>query len=117
LGQQRLSNRQLVISYQDRHSSKFRQYNHSQLQHDSSRIWLQTDHFFSYGMTIMMAADLRGSNILVNSACPGWVRTELGGNQAPLSAEQGADTPVWPATLPNGGPTGGFFRNRQPIPW
>lgn len=69
------------------------------------------------GMTIMLAADLRGSNILVNSACPGWVRTELGGNQAPLSTEQGADTPVWLATLPNGGPTGGFFRDRQPIPW
>ncbi len=69
------------------------------------------------GMTIMLAADLRGSNILVNSACPGWVRTELGGNQAPLSTEQGADTPVWLATLPNGGPTGGFFRERQPIPW
>lgn len=69
------------------------------------------------GITLMLAAALRNSNILVNSACPGWVRTDLGGSRAPLSAKQGADTPVWLATLPNGGPTGGFFRDRQPIPW
>ena len=69
------------------------------------------------GITVMLAAELRGSNILVNSACPGWVRTELGGSQAPLSPEQGADTPVWLATLPKGGPTGGFFRERQPVSW
>ena len=69
------------------------------------------------GITVMLAAELRGSNILVNSVCPGWVRTDLGGSQAPLSPQQGADTPVWLATLPNGGPTGGFFRDRQPVPW
>lgn len=69
------------------------------------------------GITVMLAAELRGTNILINSACPGWVRTDLGGSRAPLSPEQGADTPVWLATLPDGGPTGGFFRDRQPIPW
>ena len=69
------------------------------------------------GITVMLAAELRGSNILANSACPGSVSTDLGGSRAPLSPEQGADTPVWLATLPNGGPTGGFFRDRQPIPW
>lgn len=69
------------------------------------------------GITVMLAAEMRGTNILINSACPGWVRTDLGGSQAPLSPEQGADTPVWLATLPDGGPTGGFFRDRQPIPW
>ena len=69
------------------------------------------------GITVMLAAEMRGTNILVNSACPGWVRTDLGGSQAPLSPEQGADTPVWLATLPDGGPTGGFFRDRQSIPW
>ena len=69
------------------------------------------------GITVLLANALRGTNILVNSACPGWVRTDMGGSQAPLTSEQGADTPVWLATLPDGGPTGGFFRERQPIPW
>ncbi|MGD8262124.1 MAG: SDR family oxidoreductase [Desulfobacterales bacterium] len=69
------------------------------------------------GITVLLASELRGTNILVNSACPGWVRTDMGGDQAPLSPEQGADTPVWLATLPDGGPSGGFFRERQPIPW
>jgi NAD(P)-dependent dehydrogenase (short-subunit alcohol dehydrogenase family) len=69
------------------------------------------------GITVLLAKELHGTNILVNSVCPGWVRTELGGERAPLSPEQGADTPVWLATLPDGGPSGGFFRNRRPIPW
>jgi NAD(P)-dependent dehydrogenase (short-subunit alcohol dehydrogenase family) len=57
------------------------------------------------------------STILVNSMCPGWVRTDMGGAGAPRSVEEGADTAVWLATLPDDGPTGGFFRNREPIPW
>lgn len=69
------------------------------------------------GITVLLAKELRGSNILVNSVCPGWVRTELGGDDAPLTPEEAADTPVWLATLPDDGPTGGFFRERQPIPW
>jgi NAD(P)-dependent dehydrogenase (short-subunit alcohol dehydrogenase family) len=55
--------------------------------------------------------------ILVNSMCPGWVRTDMGGPGARLSVEEGADTAVWLATLPDDGPSGGFFRNREPIPW
>jgi NAD(P)-dependent dehydrogenase (short-subunit alcohol dehydrogenase family) len=55
--------------------------------------------------------------ILVNSMCPGWVRTDMGGPGAPRSVEEGADTVVWLATLADDGPTGGFFRNREPIPW
>jgi NAD(P)-dependent dehydrogenase (short-subunit alcohol dehydrogenase family) len=55
--------------------------------------------------------------ILVNSMCPGWVRTDMGGSGAPRSVEEGADTAVWLATLPDDGPTGGFFRDRKPIPW
>ncbi len=55
--------------------------------------------------------------VKINAACPGWVATRMGGADAPLSPEEGADTPVWLALLPEDGPTGGFFRNRQPIAW
>ena len=58
-------------------------------------------------LTRVLADELRGTGILVNSACPGWVRTDMGGKEAPLSVEQGADTPVWLATLPDDRPTGG----------
>jgi NAD(P)-dependent dehydrogenase (short-subunit alcohol dehydrogenase family) len=68
-------------------------------------------------LTRVFANELQGSNILVNAVCPGWVRTDMGGQNAPRSTEQGADTIVWLATLPDNGPTGGFFRDRQPIPW
>jgi len=69
------------------------------------------------GLTVLLAKELQGTNILVNSACPGWVRTRLGGERAPLMPAQGAETPVWLATLPDDGPTGGFFREKRPIPW
>jgi NAD(P)-dependent dehydrogenase (short-subunit alcohol dehydrogenase family) len=68
-------------------------------------------------LTRILASELRGSGILVNSVCPGWVQTEMGGSGAPRPVEEGADTPVWAATLPKAGPTGGFFRDRRPIPW
>jgi NAD(P)-dependent dehydrogenase (short-subunit alcohol dehydrogenase family) len=68
-------------------------------------------------LTRMLTAELGEENILVNSVCPGWVRTDMGTDAARLSVEEGADTPVWLATLPDEGPRGGFFRNREPIPW
>ena len=68
-------------------------------------------------ITTLIAKEVRDENILVNSACPGWVRTDMGGDNAPLTPEQGADTPVWLATLPDGGPTGGVYRERNLIPW
>jgi NAD(P)-dependent dehydrogenase (short-subunit alcohol dehydrogenase family) len=68
-------------------------------------------------LTRMLAAELEGENILINSCCPGWVRTDMGGPSAQRSVEEGADTPVWLATLPDDGPRGGFFRNRRPIQW
>ncbi|MDR7418342.1 MAG: SDR family oxidoreductase [Armatimonadota bacterium] len=68
-------------------------------------------------LTRLVADALAGSNVLVNSVCPGWVRTDMGGRHAPRSVEQGVETIVWLATLPDGGPTGGFFRDRKPIAW
>lgn len=68
-------------------------------------------------LTVMLADELRGTNILVNAAHPGWVQTSMGGEGAPSSVEEGADTPVWLATLPDDGSTGGFFRRRQLIAW
>jgi NAD(P)-dependent dehydrogenase (short-subunit alcohol dehydrogenase family) len=68
-------------------------------------------------LTRMLTAELGGENILVNSCCPGWVRTDMGGPNANRSVEEGAETPYWLATLPDDGPRGGFFRDRMPIPW
>jgi NAD(P)-dependent dehydrogenase (short-subunit alcohol dehydrogenase family) len=68
-------------------------------------------------LTRMLSAELADENVLVNSVCPGWVRTDMGTQSARRSVEEGADTPVWLATLPDDGPRGGFFRDRQPIPW
>lgn len=55
--------------------------------------------------------------VKVNACDPGWVATRMGGASAPLSPEEGADTPIWLALLPEDGPTGGFFRRRQPAEW
>ena len=66
-------------------------------------------------ITIFMAAALPKAR--VNCVDPGWVRTDMGGPGAPRSVEQGADTIVWLATLPAGGPTGGFFHDRKRIAW
>lgn len=68
-------------------------------------------------LTRMLADELRRERVLVNSVCPGWVATEMGGPSAPRTPEEGARGVVWAATLPEGGPTGGFFRDGEPLPW
>lgn len=68
-------------------------------------------------LTRVLAAELAETGILVNSASPGWVASGMGGPRAPRTVEQGADTPVWLATLPADGPTGGFFYDRKPLEW
>jgi NAD(P)-dependent dehydrogenase (short-subunit alcohol dehydrogenase family) len=67
-------------------------------------------------LTRMLAAELRAEGILVNSICPGWVATDMGGPGG-RPVEQGAAGIVWAATLEDDGPTGGFFRDRKPVPW
>jgi NAD(P)-dependent dehydrogenase (short-subunit alcohol dehydrogenase family) len=68
-------------------------------------------------VTRILADELRETGLKVNSVCPGWVRTEMGGPEATLSVEEGARGIVWAATLPDDGPSGGFFRRGEPIAW
>ena len=68
-------------------------------------------------LTRILTDELKNENILVNSMCPGWVKTEMGGEGATRSIEEGADTAVWLATLGKDGPRGGFFRDRKAIEW
>jgi NAD(P)-dependent dehydrogenase (short-subunit alcohol dehydrogenase family) len=68
-------------------------------------------------LTRLLASAARGRDVLVNTVDPGWVRTDMGGRSAPRSLAQGADTIVWCATLPRGGPSGRFFHDRKEIAW
>lgn len=68
-------------------------------------------------LTRIVAAEVQGYDIKVNSVCPGWVRTEMGGSAAPRSIEQGAAGILWLATLPSDGPNGGFFRAGKALAW
>lgn len=67
--------------------------------------------------TRTLAYEMRPRGILVNSVCPGWVKTKMGGPGAARDVAEGAAGIVWAATLPPDGPTGGFFRDGQAIPW
>jgi NAD(P)-dependent dehydrogenase (short-subunit alcohol dehydrogenase family) len=67
-------------------------------------------------LTRMLAGELRRDNILVNAVCPGWVATDMGGPGGRPVAD-GAASVVWGVTLPDNGPTGGFFRDGRPLPW
>jgi NAD(P)-dependent dehydrogenase (short-subunit alcohol dehydrogenase family) len=68
-------------------------------------------------MTRILASELEGDGVLVNSACPGFVKTRMAGSHASKPVEDGAAGVVWLATLPDDGPTGGFFRDGEPIPF
>ena len=66
-------------------------------------------------LTRILAAELRPEGVLVNAVCPGWVATDMGKGGRPVS--EGARGIVWASTLTKGGPTSGFFRDGQSIPW
>jgi NAD(P)-dependent dehydrogenase (short-subunit alcohol dehydrogenase family) len=85
-------------------------YNSKMLAYDASKTALNA-------FTIHLAHALKDTKIKVNSAHPGWVQTDMGGSAAPMNIEDGAKTSVWLATLPEDGPTGGYFHNGKPLPW
>jgi NAD(P)-dependent dehydrogenase (short-subunit alcohol dehydrogenase family) len=66
-------------------------------------------------LTRILADELKPAGVLVNAVCPGWVATDMGGRGG-RPVEEGAAGVVWAATLPDEGPTGGFFRDGRPIP-
>lgn len=68
-------------------------------------------------LTRVFANETKSSNVKINSVCPGWVRTDMGGEGASRTVQEGASGIVWAATLPDDGPTGGFFRDGKPIEW
>ena len=67
--------------------------------------------------TIHLAHELKDTPIKVNSAHPGWVKTDMGGGDASLEISEGGKTSAWLATLPADGPTGGFFHMQERVPW
>jgi len=85
-------------------------YNAKSFAYDASKTALNA-------FTIHLAYDLRDTKIKVNSAHPGWVKTDMGGSQAPMELSEGAKTAVALATLTDDGPTGGFFHLGKPLPW
>ena len=75
------------------------------------------------GLTALWAKELQGTNILVNAYSPGWMQTDMGGSNAPFTADEGAETALYLATLPEGGPQGKFFAEMRrfggaiALPW
>jgi NAD(P)-dependent dehydrogenase (short-subunit alcohol dehydrogenase family) len=75
------------------------------------------------GLTALLAKELQGTNILVNAYSPGWMQTDMGGSNAPFTADEGAETAVYLATLPEGGGQGKFFAEMRKfdgpiaLPW
>ena len=66
-------------------------------------------------LTRVIAGEVRADGILVNAICPGWTATDMGGGGRPVP--DGAASVVWGVTLPDDGPTGGFFRDGKALPW
>jgi NAD(P)-dependent dehydrogenase (short-subunit alcohol dehydrogenase family) len=85
-------------------------YNAKSFAYDASKTALNA-------FTVHLAYELRDTKIKVNSAHPGWVKTDMGGDQAPMELSEGGKTSAALATLPDDGPSGGYFHLGQPLPW
>lgn len=85
-------------------------YNAKSFAYDASKAALNA-------FTIHLAYELRDTKIKVNSAHPGWVKTDMGGDSAPMEISEGGKTSVALALLPDNGPTGGYFHMGKPLPW
>jgi NAD(P)-dependent dehydrogenase (short-subunit alcohol dehydrogenase family) len=85
-------------------------YNAKSFAYDASKTALNA-------FTVHLAYELRNTKIKVNSAHPGWVKTDMGGDQAPMELSEGGKTSAALATLPDNGPSGGYFHLGQPLPW
>jgi NAD(P)-dependent dehydrogenase (short-subunit alcohol dehydrogenase family) len=72
---------------------------------------------FLNAVTVQYARELAGTDILINAGCPGYCATDLNGFRGVRTPEQGAAIAIQLATLPDGGPTGGFFEDAGPVPW
>ena len=68
-------------------------------------------------LTCLVSQEVAGAGIKINAVCPGRVQTDMGGEDAPLTVAEGADTAVWLATMEEDGPSGEYFRERQRIAW
>jgi NAD(P)-dependent dehydrogenase (short-subunit alcohol dehydrogenase family) len=85
-------------------------YNAKSFAYDASKTALNA-------FTVHLAYELRDTKVKVNSAHPGWVKTDMGGDQAPMELSEGGKTSAELATLPDTGPTGGYFHLGKPLPW
>jgi len=85
-------------------------YNAKSFAYDASKTALNA-------FTVHLAWELKDTKIKVNSAHPGWVKTDMGGDSAPMELSEGGKTSAALATLPEDGPTGGYFHMGQPLPW